>query len=72
MVLLWERDDHTVGELGQRLFLESNNLTPNGCWRRSARFAKALQAIIPFRKIQYTDPVIGLANAATAETREAW
>jgi DNA-binding MarR family transcriptional regulator len=28
MVLLWERDGQTVGELGQRLFLESNTLTP--------------------------------------------
>ena len=28
MVLLWERDDQTVGELGSRLFLESNTLTP--------------------------------------------
>ena len=28
MVLLWERDAQTVGELGQRLFLESNTLTP--------------------------------------------
>ena len=28
MVLLWERDDKTVGELGSRLFLESNTLTP--------------------------------------------
>jgi DNA-binding MarR family transcriptional regulator len=28
MVLLWERDGQTVGELGQRLFLESNTVTP--------------------------------------------
>jgi DNA-binding MarR family transcriptional regulator len=28
MVLLWEHDDQTVGELGERLFLESNTLTP--------------------------------------------
>src|SRR6266404_1831121 len=28
MVLLWERDGQTVGELGQKLFLESNTLTP--------------------------------------------
>ncbi len=28
MVLLWERDGQTVGELGERLFLESNTLTP--------------------------------------------
>jgi MarR family transcriptional regulator, organic hydroperoxide resistance regulator len=28
MVLLWEHDDKTVGELGERLFLESNTLTP--------------------------------------------
>ena len=28
MVLLWERDDQTVGELGARLSLESNTLTP--------------------------------------------
>jgi DNA-binding MarR family transcriptional regulator len=28
MVLLWEGDGQTVGELGQRLFLESNTLTP--------------------------------------------
>jgi DNA-binding MarR family transcriptional regulator len=28
MVLLWERDGHTVGELGQRVFLESNTVTP--------------------------------------------
>lgn len=28
MVVLWERDDQTVGELGDRLFLESNTLTP--------------------------------------------
>jgi DNA-binding MarR family transcriptional regulator len=28
MVLLWERDGQTVGELGQTLFLESNTLTP--------------------------------------------
>jgi DNA-binding MarR family transcriptional regulator len=28
LVLLWERDDQTVGELGSRLFLESNTLTP--------------------------------------------
>ena len=28
MVLLWERDGHTVGELGERLSLESNTLTP--------------------------------------------
>ena len=28
MVLLWERDNQTVGELGKRLFLESNTLTP--------------------------------------------
>jgi MarR family transcriptional regulator, organic hydroperoxide resistance regulator len=28
MVLLWEHDDQTVGELGEKLFLESNTLTP--------------------------------------------
>jgi len=28
MALLWERDDQTVGELGARLSLESNTLTP--------------------------------------------
>ena len=28
MVLLWERDDQTVGKLGERLSLESNTLTP--------------------------------------------
>jgi MarR family transcriptional regulator, organic hydroperoxide resistance regulator len=28
MVLLWERDSQTVGELGERLSLESNTLTP--------------------------------------------
>src|SRR5215469_205930 len=28
MVLLWARDGQTVGELGQRLFLQSNTLTP--------------------------------------------
>jgi DNA-binding MarR family transcriptional regulator len=28
MVLSWERDGQTVGELGQRLFLESNTVTP--------------------------------------------
>lgn len=28
MVLLWERDDQTVGELGEQLFLESSTLTP--------------------------------------------
>jgi len=28
MVLLWERDGQTVGELGERLFLQSNTLTP--------------------------------------------
>ena len=28
MVLLWERDGQTVGELGEKLSLESNTLTP--------------------------------------------
>lgn len=28
MVALWEKDDQTVGELGARLLLESNTLTP--------------------------------------------
>lgn len=28
MVLLWERDDQTVGSLGDRLLLESSTLTP--------------------------------------------
>jgi MarR family transcriptional regulator, organic hydroperoxide resistance regulator len=28
MVLLWARDGQTVGELGERLFLQSNTLTP--------------------------------------------
>jgi DNA-binding MarR family transcriptional regulator len=28
MVALWERDDQTVGGLGETLFLESNTLTP--------------------------------------------
>jgi DNA-binding MarR family transcriptional regulator len=28
MILLWEKDDQTVGELGGRLFLESSTLTP--------------------------------------------
>ena len=28
MVVLWERDGQTVGELGRQLFLESNTLTP--------------------------------------------
>lgn len=28
MVLLWEEDDQTVGDLGQKLFLQSNTLTP--------------------------------------------
>ncbi|WP_244607108.1 MarR family transcriptional regulator [Bosea sp. CS1GBMeth4] len=28
MVALWEKDDRTVGELGEQLFLESNTLTP--------------------------------------------
>lgn len=28
MVTLWERNDRTVGEIGEQLFLESNTLTP--------------------------------------------
>lgn len=28
MVVLWERDDQTVGSLGEKLFLESSTLTP--------------------------------------------
>jgi MarR family transcriptional regulator, organic hydroperoxide resistance regulator len=28
LLALWERDDVTVGELGKRLFLETNTLTP--------------------------------------------
>jgi DNA-binding MarR family transcriptional regulator len=28
MVLLWDRDGQTVGELGSKLFLKSNTLTP--------------------------------------------
>jgi len=28
MTLLWEKDDQTVGSLGERLFLESSTLTP--------------------------------------------
>lgn len=28
LVLLWEQDDETVGDLGQKLFLQSNTLTP--------------------------------------------
>mgnify|MGYP000105791471 CR=1 FL=1 len=28
MVMLWARDDQLVGELGRRLYLESNTLTP--------------------------------------------
>ncbi|KPF69554.1 MarR family transcriptional regulator [Bosea sp. AAP35] len=28
MVTLWERDDRTVGEIGEQLLLESNTLTP--------------------------------------------
>jgi DNA-binding MarR family transcriptional regulator len=28
MIVLWEDDGQTVGELGQRLFLQSNTLTP--------------------------------------------
>ena len=28
MVALWEEDDQTVGGLGEKLFLESNTLTP--------------------------------------------
>lgn len=28
LVLLWEQDGQTVGELGQKLFLQSNTLTP--------------------------------------------
>ncbi len=28
MVTLWERDDQTVGSLGEKLFLESSTLTP--------------------------------------------
>ena len=28
MAVLWERDDQTVGDLGEKLFLESSTLTP--------------------------------------------
>jgi DNA-binding MarR family transcriptional regulator len=28
LILLWEQDGQTVGELGQKLFLQSNTLTP--------------------------------------------
>jgi MarR family transcriptional regulator, organic hydroperoxide resistance regulator len=28
LVLLWEEDNQTIGELGQKLFLQSNTLTP--------------------------------------------
>jgi DNA-binding MarR family transcriptional regulator len=28
MVLLWEQDGQSVGELGEKLFLQSNTLTP--------------------------------------------
>jgi MarR family transcriptional regulator, organic hydroperoxide resistance regulator len=28
MILLWEQDGQTVGELGEKLFLQSNTLTP--------------------------------------------
>jgi hypothetical protein len=36
-VLLWERDGQTVGELGARLFLESNTLSPPclSAWKSS-------------------------------------
>lgn len=28
LILLWEQDDQTVGELGRKLYLQSNTLTP--------------------------------------------
>jgi DNA-binding MarR family transcriptional regulator len=28
MILLWEKDGQTVGEIGERLYLQSNTLTP--------------------------------------------
>lgn len=28
LMLLWQRDDQTVGDLGEKLFLQSNTLTP--------------------------------------------
>jgi DNA-binding MarR family transcriptional regulator len=53
MVLLWGQDEQTVGELGRKLFLQSNTLTPMlkrletlGYIRRSRDFADERQVRI--------------------------
>ena len=53
LVLLWEQDGQTVGELGQKLFLQSNTLTPMlkrletlGCIKRSRGSADERQVRI--------------------------
>lgn len=58
MVLLWEREDQTVGSLGEMLFLESSTLT---------HLLKRLE-IRPWRMGGhiYTDPVLSCSKARCA------
>ena len=52
MVLLWEQDGQTVGELGQQLFLQSNTLTPMLKRLESLRYIKRSRDLADERQVR--------------------
>jgi DNA-binding MarR family transcriptional regulator len=83
LILLWEQDGQTVGELGRRLFLQSNTLTPMlkrlealGYIRRSRDFADERQVRISLTEagrrlhLQASDIVRSVRNATGLRHRQ--
>jgi MarR family transcriptional regulator, organic hydroperoxide resistance regulator len=83
LIVLWEQDGQTVGELGRRLFLQSNTLTPMlkrlealGYIRRSRDFADERQVRISLTEagrrlhLQASDIVRSVRNATGLRHRQ--
>jgi DNA-binding MarR family transcriptional regulator len=59
MLALWERDDVTVSELGERLFLDSGTLTPLLKRMETAGFLLRSRSAQDERRVQITQPKSG-------------
>jgi len=66
LLVLWEEDGLSVGELGERLFLDSGTLTPLLKRLESAGLVSRLRAVDDERRVKITLTPVGRALKAQA------
>jgi DNA-binding MarR family transcriptional regulator len=67
MAVLWERDDQTVGSLGEKLFLESSTLTPMLKRLEALKYISRIRDQDDERQVRVRLTKIGLALREKAE-----